>query len=128
MMIELHVFCDLLSSFPKGTITDGRIVAYPRSYAGFRFSDCENKIDLQCKVLEWFSREAFKSQPFASKAANDKYHKYMLNGINQFLQTKFTAEDMETIYTYCGNECNRKRTIQFIISGYDLDVLHDREG
>jgi hypothetical protein len=30
---------------------------------------------------------------------------------------------MEKIYTYLGNDCNREKTIKFIKSNYDLNVL-----
>ncbi len=32
-------------------------------------------------------------------------------------------EEMQEIYTYLGNDCNRKKTIRFIESNYDLGVL-----
>ena len=44
-------------------------------------------------------------------------------GINEFLGTDFDSEDMEEIYTYLGNACNHKRTVQFIESGYEVSAL-----
>ena len=50
-------------------------------------------------------------------------HDYHLKGINAFLGTDFTKEDIGIIYTYLGNGVNRKKTLSFIYSGYNLDVL-----
>ena len=73
-------------------------------------------MDLVAKILEWLSREAAKSMYKESQ----KYH---LDGINTFLGTNFTQDEMMEIYTYLGNSCNHKRTLLFIDSGYDLSVL-----
>ena len=47
----------------------------------------------------------------------------MLNGINDFLGTRFSADDIEQIYTYLGNRVNHQRTVRFVESGYDMEVL-----
>ena len=85
--------------------------------------DCKNEFDVKCKVLEWFSRGAYKTEPYGTKRSNDEFHKFMRDGINEFLKTEFTHEDMEVIYTYLGNCCNHNLTIKFIESDYDLSLL-----
>lgn len=47
----------------------------------------------------------------------------MRNGINSFLDTDFSEDEMMEIYTYLGNACNHRKTIKFIKSGYDFKVL-----
>lgn len=47
----------------------------------------------------------------------------MRNGINTFLETGFSEEQMGIIYEKLGNAINHKKTIQFIESGYDFAVL-----
>lgn len=59
----------------------------------------------------------------AYKAGNKNTQRYHLNGINTFLGTSFTQEQMEDIYTYLGNRCNHQKTLRFIDSGYDMAVL-----
>lgn len=76
----------------------------------------DSELDLIAKVLEWLSREA-------SKSFDPKSHAYHLNGINQFLGTNFTREEMEEIYTWLGNCCNHTLTLRFIKSGCDFAVL-----
>ena len=49
----------------------------------------------------------------------------MLNGINDFLETRFSVEDIEEIYTYLGNRVNHKKTVRFVESGYDMAVFKE---
>ena len=74
-------------------------------------------------ALEWLSREAFKSQHFDSESRNKQVHRYHRMGINRFCGTDFTEMDMRLIYTYLGNRCNHEKTLRFIRSGYDMEVL-----
>lgn len=51
----------------------------------------------------------------------------MLDGINDFLETDFTENDMEEIYQYLGNAINHKKTVGFIESEYDFKVLRGKK-
>ena len=75
--------------------------------------------------MEWLSRSAYKTEPYSTKRSNDEFHRFILGGVNQFLETDFTEKDMEQIYTYLGNRCNHAKTLEFIESGYDMSVLKD---
>lgn len=48
-----------------------------------------------------------------------------LDGINKLLDTKFTPEDMEYIYTNLGNGINHELCMKFVKSGYDLKVIEE---
>ena len=98
-------------------------IAHKEANEYFRLEDCENEFDVKCKVLEWLSRGAHKTCPFNSNIKNERFHNFMLNGINDFLGTDFTEDDMEIIYTYLGNRCNHERTVNFINSGYDMSIF-----
>jgi hypothetical protein len=98
-------------------------IAHRYSNTYFIFGNCETELDVKCKVLEWLSRSAHKGIPYSQEWRNRKFRKFMLDGINMFLNTDFSFDDMEIIYTYLGNACNHKRTIQFIESGYDVQAL-----
>ena len=54
-------------------------------------------------------------------------HIFFLNGINDYLDTRFSVEDMREIYTHLGNACNHQKTIRFIESGYDMAVLEEQD-
>lgn len=95
-------------------------IAHRYSNTCFIFSNCETELDVKCKVIEWLSRSALKGIPYSQEWRNKKFRKFMLDGINMFLHTDFSFDDMEDIYTYLGNACNHQRTIEFIESGYDM--------
>lgn len=98
-------------------------IAHRYSNTYFIFSNCESEEDVNCKVLEWLSRSAHKGIPYSQEWRNKKFRKFMLDGINMFLHTDFTFDDMEIIYTYLGNACDHNKTLEFVRSGYDMSVL-----
>lgn len=106
----------------------GEFIAHDKANEYFTLKNCETELDIKCKMLEWFSRGAHKTEPFRSEKKNDELHAFMLNGINKFLGTSFTEKDMGIIYTYLGNACNHEKTIRFIESGYDFNILTAKEG
>ena len=127
-MIEDILQIKLELAFPNSFINyNGEFIAHKMANEYFRLEDCENELDVKCKVLEWFSRGAYKTEPFHFDAENRRYHEFMRKGINKFLGTKFTEDDMELIYTYLGNRCNHEKTIRFVESGYDMNILFERE-
>jgi hypothetical protein len=127
-MVDCLVTRKLASAFPKSFINTAlEFIAHKEANEWFRLEDCESEFDVKCKVLEWLSRDAYKSEPFNSAAKNLKFNAFILEGINTFLGTNFTYDDMEEIYTYLGNRCNHKRTLRFIESNYTLDLKEDYE-
>ena len=119
----------LMNCFPNSFINhNGEFIAERKSNTYFRLEDCKTELDVKCKVLEWISRSAYKTQPYASEKRNKEFHEFMLNGINQFLETEFSQDDMEQIYTYLGNTINHERTVAFVESGYDMEYLQEDKG
>lgn len=125
-MVEQKVLNDLFAAFPDAILNPHlEFVDDPhrRVNSYFRLDNCETRVDVVAKVLEWLSREAFKSQHFDADWRNAKVHKYHIDGINQFCGTAFSSEDMELIYTELGNCIRHQKTLEFIRSGYDMSVL-----
>lgn len=107
----------LYMAFPESFVNmNYEFIAYPKANTYFRLEDVNNELDLQCKVIAWLSREAAKSLNRYSK----KYH---FEGINNFLNTNFTTDEMKTIYTSLGGDVDRDKCIKFIQSGFDMSVL-----
>lgn len=85
---------------------------------------CENcdaalsEADFKAAVLEDCSRNAFKG---CSRKLQDEH----LDGINNLLDSKFTRDDIELIYTYLGNGIQHDLCLRFVASGYDLEVLRE---
>ena len=114
----------LLEAFPGGTLHgSGEQIEFcspGNSGVSFILSSCETEKDVKRKVLEWFSRAAYKTAPWISEKKNREYHERMLAGINAFLGTSFTEQDIETIYTYFGNAIKSRDAEAFIDGGYDM--------
>lgn len=102
---------------------NGEFIAHEKSNTYFILRDCETELDVKCKVLEWFSRPAHKTTPYLQEWRNRKFHEFMLNGINAFLDTHFTEQDMEEIYCTLGNKINHEKTVRFIESDYDFGMF-----
>ncbi len=92
------------------------LIINPKRNTYFRLDGVESERDLKAKILEWLSREAAKSIYRWSQL-------YHLNGINSFLGTDFSQEEMYEIYTSLGNGVDHAKTLRFIDSGYDLSIL-----
>ena len=104
-------------AFPKFYINHNlECIVHPRRNTYFLLKDVNTEGELVAKILEWLSREA-------AKSVSRESQKYHLEGINTFLGTNFSQEDMMQIYTYLGNACNHRKTILFMLSGFNLDVL-----
>lgn len=132
-MIDFNDIVWLMGCFEGSFINQhGEFIANKKCNAYFNLTACRDMMEVKCKVLEWLSRSASSALAYSSDRRNKKMWDEMRKGINDFLGTSFTHEDMEEIYTYLGNCVNRPKTIRFIESGYDLAVLagdpHDSPG
>ena len=115
----------LLWDFPNSFFNErDEFITHSHSNTYFIFADCENEEEVKCKVLEWLSRSASKGIPYSQEWRNKKFRKFMLDGINMFLNTNFSFEDMTVIYTYLGNRCNHERTLEFVRSNYDMSIFN----
>lgn len=125
-MVNQNVLNDLFIAFPDAIINRNlEFVADPnrRVNSYFRLEDCKSREDVTAKLLEWLSRDAYKSQHFNVEWRNEQVHKYHRDGINRFCSTAFTPDDMKLIYSELGNRVNHQKTLLFIRSGYDMEVL-----
>lgn len=125
-MVGVDIVVKLGKAFPGGFLNGhGEFIVHKKANEYFKLVDCETELDVKCKVLEWLSRGAYKAIPFHRSLDNIDLHTFMLNGINDFLGTRFSAEDIEQIYTYLGNRVNHQKTIRFVQSGYDMTVFEE---
>ena len=87
----------------------------------FRLEDVHSILDLKCKFIAWVSRPA-------SKGTNKYWQPKIRKWFNEYLKTNFSHEEiLEYVYTYLGNDVNRKLCEKFVISGYDITLLSDRD-
>ena len=124
MIIDNEIFKGLAKSFPQSFINNrGEFIAYPRTNLYFNLATCNTLLDVKCKVLEWFSRDASKAMPFRSEWRNEEYRSTIRERINDYLGTDFSHEDMLIIYQRLGNRIRHDLTVKFVNSGYDMAVL-----
>lgn len=103
--------------------TSNELILDPKSNIWFSLNDIESEIELKCKVLEYVSRHASKTEPYRIHKLNDSYQRRNRENINYILGTNFTHDEMRLIYTRLGNCVNRKLSLNFINSGFDLKLL-----
>lgn len=128
-MVDSIITKKLAHAFPKSFINTAlEFIAHEEANEWFRLEDCETELDVKCKLLEWLSRGAHKTCPFNRNLKNERFHNFMLNGINDFLGTDFTEQDIEVIYDRLGNRVNHALTVEFVNSGYDMSLLERSEG
>lgn len=102
---------------PNGFISlNNELVVAPKNNIFIRLEGVESDLDLKCKVIAWLSRPS-------CKGVSEYWQKRIRAIVNDFLGTSFDRNGMDTIYTWLGNDCNRKLCIEFIESGYDLNLL-----
>lgn len=125
-MVENAVF-DVMQSFRGSFLNQyGELIVHEKANQFFNLGSCKDDLEIKCKVLEWLSRGASKTEPFYTKKKNDEFNAFMLDGINKFLKTQFTKDQMRTIYQELGNGVNRTLCIKFIESGFDMNVLSEQ--
>jgi len=111
---------DLKECFPEAFIYKGsELIVEQRNDIYFILDGIKDELEFNCKVIEWLSRPA-------CKGVSEKWQVHIRNGMNMFLKTRFTLEQVSLIYTKLGNCCNREKTKAFINSGYDFAVLKGR--
>lgn len=116
----------LLECFPGSFINSrGEFIAHLRTNQYFLLNNCQTVEDIEAKVLEWLSRPTFKTQPYSQEWRNRRFHEFMLAGVNAFLDTDFSEDDMELIYTYMGNAIKHDLTVKFI--NHDMSMKWLRE-
>lgn len=117
----------LFKCFPNSTVNrNGEFIAHEKTNVCFNVGNVNDVLELKCKVLEWFSRAAYKAEPWRDERKNRAYRHFFLKGINDFLGTDFDQHQIGTIYAELGNSVNRQLTIKFIESNYDFEVLKER--
>jgi len=120
-----QVLSRLQKSFPETRLlANGEVLVHTKGNQYFNLYECTSWTEVNCKVLEYLTRGAFKTLVYKTDANNDKFHKFMLDGINRFLETDFSEEEVEFIYTYLGNGCHRKLAEEFVENGFDMNLLY----
>ncbi len=118
----------LLEAFPGSFINErDEFIAHPRTNQYIILKDCKAPEDIEAKVLEWFSRPAFKTEPYSQAWRNRKFQAFMREGVNKFLDTSFSMDDMAVIYERLGNRIHHDLTMEFIAHDMDIGWLKEAQ-
>lgn len=118
----------LTNSFPNSFVNQNlEFIVDKKTNNYFRLEDCKTELDIKCKVLEWLSRAACYATPYRRDRLNKEYQDNLRGYINGYLGTDFTREEMEDIYEKLGNGYDHALTVEFIESGYRMEVLREKE-
>ena len=109
------------AAFPAAFVNMyNELILIPKANTYIMLNQVRDERDFKAAVLEDCTRNAFKGR---SRKLWDEH----LDGINKLLDTKFTRDDMERIYTYLGNGIQHDLCLRFVASGYDLEIIREEE-
>ena len=112
---------EVLNCFSKAFINDcNEMIIDPHANTFFQLEDVESRFDIECKLLNYMSRNAI-------KGGHRHFNEYHFRGICEYLDMPFTIKEMAVIYQKLGNGIKPEKTKKFIKSNYDFKLLdYDR--
>ena len=118
---------NVMKCFPNTFVNSfGEVIISAKGNVYFTATDCKTKEDVICKLLEWCSRPMAKGEPYRSNERNIEWRNSLICGLNKYLGTNFTQDDMYWIYDKLGNGVDHELTVKFIESGYDLSLVRPK--
>ena len=117
----------IMSAFPhsfiKYYVNGGfEITLDEKNVLWFSLGEIASDLELKRRFISAVSR-CYKTEPYRTSKRNIEWQQKYISAFNKALGTKFNIYELEDIYTYLGNGCNKPIAIKFIESGYDLNVL-----
>ncbi len=125
-----EILKELSKNFPGSflKVDTNEFILYPKQNYFFSLENCDSRRDIEIKVLEFASYAAYKARPYRRESLNQTFRKLALFGMNQFLKTNFTEEDIEKIYIHFGNGINHEMAGLFVDSGMNISWLQNEVG
>ena len=119
---------NVMKCFPNTYVNSfGELIISVKGNVYFTATYCKTKEDVICKLLEYCSRPMAKGAPYVSEKRNIEWRNSLICGLNKYLGTNFTQDDMYWIYDKLGNRVDHELTVKFIESGYDLSLVRPKD-
>ncbi len=119
---------NVMKCFPNSFINNNaEVILSTKGNVYFDSKVCYDKKDVVCMLLEWCSRPIAKGIVYSSDKRNREWQEDLLNGLNCYLGTQFSLEDMYYIYQELGNGINPNLTKEFVESNYDLSLIYNKQ-
>lgn len=123
-MLNPQIYMDLMKCFRGSFINHNmELIVHKWSNTYLCVGRYKTELAVKAALLEWLSRPAYKGQPYRSDKRNQEYNAFILKGINDFLGTNFTKDEMGVIYQELGNGINNTLALRFVACDYDFSVL-----
>lgn len=117
MKQEEIIFDKFFQAFPKAfRNSHDEMIIYGPENTYFRLDNITDQTDLDCKVLEYASRQA-------SKGLNPRSRKYHRDGLKIYFNRDFTQDELDTIYTYLGGGIKHTLCRKFIEENFNFELL-----
>lgn len=95
------------------------LILDPKLNIYFWLGNVETELDYKCKVLEFMSFFVANNHNMGFLKKSRRIEHF----INYILGTHFTHDDFQDIYCKLGNRVHHDKTIAFVKSGYDMNLL-----
>ena len=104
--------------FPDGFLNRHfEFIVDRRANSYFSMKGVNDETDMGVRLLSSLSRDAYKSEPFATDRENRDFHARITDGLECWFRMTFSQDDLETIYTYLGNGIRNDLARRFITEG-----------
>lgn len=118
---EIQLLVNKACSFGFKTYINNanELIVIPSINSYFRLEDVETELDFKCKILHWLSYDC------APNHWNRYWSPKMIKFINYMLNVDWDKDVLSAIYCRFGNGLNHELCVEFIESGYNLELLKD---
>lgn len=107
--------------------SEQELIILPKENVWFRLDNVDSKVDLKRKVISWVSRSTCNASPYSQGWRNLKYHKDVMQKLNEYLDVNFNNIQWNYIYIKLGNDINEELMLEFIASDLDFDIFDKQD-
>ena len=114
----------LFAAFPGSVIReDGTFAVLGDPDCGLDLTVCETKEDISVHLLENLSKSACRVRTYDVPDGQEPRRVRLLRGMNQYLGTSLSEEDMTNVYRKIGNSIHPDLSRSFVEANCDMSVL-----
>lgn len=114
----------LFAAFPGSVIReDGTFAVLGDPDCGLDLTVCETQEDISVHLLENLSKSACRVRTYDVPDGQEPRRLRLLRGMNQYLGTNFSGENMTDIYRKIGEGIHPELSRSFVEAGCDMSVL-----
>jgi hypothetical protein len=110
--------------FPGSFINSrNELILIPKFNVYTPLDDAETDEDFKVELCERFSRDCCCAMRYSQKKRLERYWQENTDVFNRICETRFTVDQMESIYAYLGNGINHELAKRFVAGDFDLRII-----